>query len=60
MQFQHRDGRPVFSPALFAALQANSSVGKLGSGVVFGHHGTALIAGAYIHDLHNDVSSQVL
>ena len=47
-------------PALFAALQANSSVGKLGSGVVFGHHGTALIAGAYIHDLHNDVPSQVL
>ena len=43
-----------------AALQANSSVGKLGSGVVFGHHGTALIAGAYIHDLHNNVPSQVL
>jgi hypothetical protein len=43
-----------------AALQANSSVDKLGSGVVFGHHGTALIAGAYIHDLHNNVPSQVL
>ena len=43
-----------------AALQANSSVGKLGSGVVFGHHGTALIAGACIHDLHNNVPSQVL
>ena len=43
-----------------AALQANSSVGKLGSIVVFGHHGTALIAGTYIHDLHNNVPSQVL